>query len=258
MKATMQSTKSHQSTNNTVRLDSYLSSLGVAARRKIPYVLKSKTVLINDVRVDEPGIRLDPKKDTVSINGKKLYEPRLEYILLNKPFGIISSAQDEQRRRTVVDLVRTKSRLFPVGRLDKDTTGLIILTNDGNFTNLLTHPRYHIPKTYLLYIRGFVDSSVLMKFKKGVKLEEGMTAPCEATVQSSREQVTIVKVVLYQGWKRQIRRMCEALNLELVKLERIAIGSVRIGNLKEGEQRKLTPSEIASLTRSARSIKKFR
>lgn len=254
----MQSTKSHQDTNNTVRLDSYLSSLGIAARRKIEYILRSHTVLINEVRAKEPGIRIDPKKDEITINGKKIYEPRLEYILLNKPFGIISSARDEQGRKTVTDLVKSRSRLFPVGRLDKDTTGLIILTNDGEFTNLLTHPRYHIPKTYRLDIRGVVDSSIIAKFKKGVKLEEGLTSPCEASIQSSHERITVVKVVLYQGWKRQIRRMCEALNLELVKLERIAIGSVRIGNLKEGEFRKLTTAEISSLIRSAKSNKRFR
>lgn len=258
MMAMMQSIKSHQNTSNTVRLDSYLSSIGVAARRKIPYFLRSQSVLVNNTKASEPGIRIDPKKDEIIINGKKIYEPKLEYILLNKPLGIISSVRDEQRRRTVTDLVKSKSRLFPVGRLDKDTTGLIILTNDGEFTNLLTHPRYHIPKTYRLDIRGVVDSSSVAKFKKGVKLEEGVTAPCEATILSSHERITIVKVVLYQGWKRQIRRMCEALNLELVKLERIAIGSVRIGNLKEGEFRKLTQAEIGSLTKSAKSSKKFR
>lgn len=253
----MQSTKSHHNTTDTIRLDSYLSSLGVAARRKIEYVLKSKNVLVNEVRATEPGIRIDPKKDQITINGKKVYRPRLEYVLLNKPFGIISSARDEQRRKTVTDLIRSKSRLFPVGRLDKDTTGLIIVTNDGEFTNLLTHPRYHIPKTYRLYVQGIVDSSSVAKFKNGIKLDEGITSKCEATIISSHERMTVVKVVLYQGWKRQIRRMCEVLGWNLVKLERIAIGSVRIGNLKEGEFRNLTEQEIASLQKSARSSKRF-
>lgn len=238
--------------NETIRLDAYLSSQGIGARRKIPYILASQKIMLNDVRVIKPGIRIDPKKDTLTINGKKIYQPHLEYILLNKPLGIISSAKDELRRKTVTDLVRSRNRLFPIGRLDKDTTGLIILTNDGDFANLLTHPRYHVPKTYQLYIQGSVNSMVLKRFRSGVELEEGKTAPCEATILSSNEKVTMVRVVLYQGWKRQIRRMCEKLGLNLTSLERVAIGSVRVGNVQPGQFRLLTPKEIGSLTRSAK------
>lgn len=251
---------SHKMNNNTVRLDSYLSSIGVSARRKIPFVLRAKQIFVNGERVLEPGIRIDPKKDEVTINGKKVYEPRLEYYLLNKPIGIISTVSDDKRRKTVTDLIRTKLRLFPVGRLDKDTSGIIILTNDGDFTNILTHPRYHVPKTYHALIQGPVGSNTVQAFKSGVTLEEGRTAPCEVSIDSQNDKTTLLKIVLYQGWKRQIRRMCEALGLELMVLERIAIGSVKIGNLKMGEYRALTPREIGVLKRAGKkhgaSVKK--
>lgn len=235
----------------TVRMDKYLASLGMAARRNITDILRSKLITINGKKVLEPGIRFDPGKDRLLIDGEQITKPEYVYIMLHKPKNVISTASDEMGRKTVVSLVQSKKRLFPVGRLDQDTTGLLLLTNDGELANRLTHPRYHIPKRYELVIVGKVSLQKLQQFKKGVKLEDGMTAPAQAEILKQEEKKTILEVVLHQGKKRQIRRMCERLHLPLLELKRVAMGSIVLENLPVGKYRDLTQEELDLLKKEA-------
>jgi len=239
---------------NHTRIDKFLANSGISARRNISEVLKTHTVTINGKRVKEAGVRFDPNKDILLLDGKEIPAPSATYIIVNKPKGIISTASDEFGRKTVLSLVRSKQRLYPVGRLDQDTTGLILLTNDGNLANRLTHPRYHIPKVYELTIRGSVPDAKLAHFRRGVKLEDGMTAKAQAQVVQKAEKHTIVEVTLHEGKKRQIRRMCEVLRLPLVALRRIQIGSISLGDLQEGAQRNLTEEELESLKKAANLV----
>ncbi len=238
------------SDNNTIRLDKHLSSQGIASRRKISQFLKNNLVLINEVKTEKPGFRINPEKDKITINGKGIKAPVLEYWILNKPKGVISTAKDENQRDTVVSLVESDQRLFPVGRLDKNTTGLIILTNDGDLTNKITHPKYHLPKTYQAEISGKVPSQKLEMIKNGVPLEDGITAPAELKVLKLSPQKTVLEITIFEGKNRQIRRMCKALLLGLYSLRRISIGQLRPKNLKQGTARQLTEKELSLLKNS--------
>jgi 23S rRNA pseudouridine2605 synthase len=230
----------------TIRIDKFLANMGVTSRRNVPIFLQQNMVTVNGKKVLEHGERIDPKKD-VLINGAALSKPKTMYIALHKPLGIISTAKDELGRDTVVSMVDAKERLYPVGRLDKNTTGLLLLTNDGDLANKLSHPRYHTPKTYQLVISGKISANTLRRMRDGVMLEDGMTAPATIESVKTMNNETILHVVLFEGKKRQIRRMCEVLHLELVALKRIAIGNLLLGNLKEGSFRNLTSEEISEL-----------
>ena len=232
----------------TIRADKLLSSLGVASRRGIEAFLKHSSITANGVKITEHGQRI-PIKSVIKINGQELSKPKKVYFLINKPKGIVSTASDEFGRKNVVSLIKTKERIFPIGRLDRDTHGLLILTNDGELTNMLIHPRYHIPKTYLLKIKTPINPPQIEKFEKGVTLEDGVTSPAKIAVLQRRKDATILEVVLYEGKKRQIRRMCEALNLPLADLERIKFGNITLDGLKEGEYRAMTGIEVEKLRR---------
>lgn len=233
--------------NNSIRLDSHLARLGIASRRNIARVLQEKTVAINGKRVTEPGIRVDPKTDHISLNGKSITKPPLVYFLVYKPKGYISSAADENGRKQVTDLVTTPYRIYPVGRLDKESHGIMLLTNDGELSNLLTHPRYHIPKAYEVLIHGKVADHKLLKLRSGVKLADGMTLPAEIKVQNQTHSKTLLQIVLYEGKKRQIRRMCEALELPLMDLKRVKFGPLSLGKLQPGNYRAVAKVELQLL-----------
>jgi len=237
-------------TENTIRLDKYLSSQGIASRRNVSHFLKTNLVVVNDNKAEKSGLRIDPKKDKITINGESVKKPILEYWILNKPKGVISTAKDENERETVVSLVKSTQRLFPVGRLDKSTTGLIILTNDGDLTNKITHPRYHLAKTYQAEIAGKVPLQKLEMIKNGVPLEDGTTAPAKAKVLKENPQSTLLEITLFEGKNRQIRRMCQALLLSLYSLERISIGPIKLKNLKQGVCRQLTKKELFLLKKA--------
>lgn len=234
-----------------VRIDKYLSGLGVCSRREVEKLLKKEQLTVNGQRVFEPGVRIEPDSDEIKLNGKALRTPKLVYYLLNKPIGIISTTDDEFGRTGVTALVNTKERVYPVGRLDRDTSGLILLTNDGELTNILTHPRYHIPKTYRLKIKGTATDEQLTAFRNGVLLEDGLTAPAEVLKISATRDSIVLEVTLYEGRNRQIRRMCDALGLPLCSLERIRFGPLGIGTLKPGEYRELSQEEIQALRNAA-------
>ncbi len=239
---------------HTIRLNKYLANLGICARRDVKQLLKDKTVTVNGERAKEQGIRIDPEKDDIRIDGKKLEAPKLVYYLVNKPKGIVSTTSDEFGRANVTSLVPSGQRVYPVGRLDKDTTGLIILTNDGELTNLLTHPRYHVDKVYKLTIAGSLDRYQLRALRRGVLLDDGITYPAEVTVVSESGGRSIVEMKIHEGRNRQIRRMCETVGANLLELQRITFGPIPLSNLKEGKYRDITPKEIDMLRQSAKGV----
>lgn len=233
--------------NNTIRLDKHLANLGICSRRAVEDLLQEQNVTINGKRVDKPGVRLDPLKDIILINGEKPKRPALKYYLLNKPKGYISTTADEMSRKNVMSLIKTNERIYPVGRLDKDTTGLLILTNDGELTNLLTHPRFHIAKTYRLTIIGGISEEQLQRLRNGMLLEDGPTSPAEVKVVNKNAREIILDMTIHEGRNRQIRRMCAEVKLDLKELERIGIGTLRDPQLKIGKYRELSRSEIKTL-----------
>jgi 23S rRNA pseudouridine2605 synthase len=229
-----------------MRLAKYLAHAGVASRR-------AAEVLIGEGRVAVGGdIVRDPARDVdgsivVTFDGRPVALPgeRLVYAL-NKPRGVVSTAKDTHGRRTVVDLVPADRRLYPVGRLDADTTGLILLTDDGELAERLMHPRHEVPKTYRARVAdGPVDGGALHRLRTGLELDDGRTLP--ARVEQPRPGV--LEITLREGRKRQVRRMCEAVGHPVIKLQRVAFGPLRLGTLKPGEHRLLSDAEVAKLRR---------
>ena len=233
--------------NKTERLDKFLANNGFVSRRGVKLFLKENAVTINGTKANEAGLRINLSMDKIKINGKGIKENKFVYYLLNKPKGIISTSSDEFDRQNVTDLVPHNTRVYPVGRLDKDTHGLILLTNDGELTHKLTHPKYHVPKTYLLSIKGIISEGKIKKLKEGVHLSDGITAPAKIRIIKQNEINTILEMEIYEGRHRQIRRMCEAIYLNLYDLQRIKFGPISIGNLKESKYRILSESEINGL-----------
>ena len=232
--------------NTTIRADKLLSTIGLSSRRGIQVYLTQNSITADGKRITEHGERISSKAE-IKINGSILKRPKKVYFLLNKPKGIVSTSADEFGRKNVVSLIKSTERIYPVGRLDRDTHGLLILTNDGELTNNLIHPRYHIGKVYQLTIKGQVHPPQLEKLEKGVELEDGVTREARVSVIQRRKDATILELTIFEGKKRQIRRMCEALKLPLVDLERIRFGSIELGNLKSGEYRELTGREVENL-----------
>lgn len=233
--------------NKTIRLDKFLSNNGYDSRRNIRILLKNEEVTINGIRAGEPGLRVDLDKDDVKINGQKIKYTKFVYYILNKPKGIISTSSDEFGRENVTDLIRTPYRVYPVGRLDKDTHGLILLTNDGELTHKLTHPRFHVPKVYELKIGGTVTQSHIDRLSNGIRLSDGVTLPANVKILEQTERSTFMQIEIFEGRYRQIRRMCDALRLNLIDLKRIYFGPVKLGDLKEGKYRELTNAELQGL-----------
>ena len=231
---------------NTIRADKLLSSLGVDSRRNIEKILLKNNVLANGKKVFKPGDRILPTSDIV-INGRKLHKPTLVYLVINKPKGYISTLKDEYERRNVVSLVKSKERVFPIGRLDKETEGLLLLTNDGELTNRLIHPRFHVPKVYELTVRGTPTRDQILNLRNGVQLEDGKTLPVIVSVLFKDANKTTLSVTLHEGKKRQIRRMCETLRINLLSLKRNEFGPIKLGKLTLGESRSLTNAELKLL-----------
>ncbi len=234
---------------NSVRLNRYLANAGFDARRKIGNFLEQNNIQVNNIRITEPGVRINPETDVVLVNGK-IIKPQgnnFVYYLLNKPKGVISSVSDEHGRKTVIDLIPTKNRIYPVGRLDAETTGALLLTNDGELTNRLTHPKYHINKTYLCLVPGKVSLSQKLQLEKGVALKDGLTAPSQVELIDEKNNRTTFKITIHEGKNHQVRRMLSKVGLELIELKRVSIGALEIGNLAYGSYRTLTESEIKQL-----------
>jgi 23S rRNA pseudouridine2605 synthase len=233
--------------DKTIRLNKYLANLGIASRRDIKTFLKSQNVTVNGESIKEAGFRVDPQKDEIRINGKEIKQPELVYYLINQPKGVVSTTADEYGRKNVISLIPTEERIYPVGRLDKDTTGLLILTNDGELTNQLIHPRYHVDKIYRLQIAGMITKEQLRALRNGVLLDDGITYPASVVITKSNNANTFLEMTIHEGRNRQIRRMCETVGIKLLELQRVKFGSLSLGNLPIGKFRKLKKEEIASL-----------
>jgi len=227
-----------------LRLDSFLSKYGVCSRRKAKVLVENGNVWVNGAVVHSI-VKVDEDKDVVSIDAKPVKTKNLKYryIVLNKPVGILSSSKDDRGRKTVLDIVRVPERVYPIGRLDFNSSGLILLTNDGDFALKVTHPRYNIPKKYIVKTEEPLTIGKLDKMRKGVFIEEAKTLPCEIKKMDNKT----FEITLHQGLKRQIREMCRAVELTVSELERISIGNLNLGDLKVGEFRDLTEGEVEML-----------
>lgn len=231
-----------------VRLQKYLADAGVASRRKSEELIKKGLISVNGKIVSELGTKVNGNKDVVMFEGN-VVSPQIGmvYYILNKPTGYITSVTDDRNRKTIMDLLNVKERVFPVGRLDANSSGLLIVTNDGDLTYRLTHPKHHISKTYRVLVKGIPSERGLELLREGTKLEEYTTSPCNIKVIDKNEKATLVEVVLYEGKKRQIRKMFEHIGCPVIKLDRIKIGKISKGSLKIGLYRELTVEEIKYL-----------
>lgn len=229
-----------------MRLIQYLARAGVASRRKSEDIIRAGRVKVDGQPVDEPAFEV-PDGARVFLDGEPLRLEEFEYYALHKPLGVISTAEDTHGRQTVLDLVDSKARLYPVGRLDADTTGLILLTNDGDLANALTHPSHEVPKIYVATVAGETDEPTLAKLRSGVELEDGVTAPAEVKLLTTSSGHSVIELTIHEGRNRQVRRMCEAVGHPVKALQRIAIGPIRLEGLAEGQYRALTDDELSAL-----------
>lgn len=228
------------------RLQKYMASCGVASRRKCEELILSGKVTVNGVIINELGTKVVPGKDKVIYNGKEIKpEENKVYILLNKPEGYITSVKDEKDRKTVIDLVKVNERIYPIGRLDYDSSGLIILTNDGDIYNKIIHPRVELTKKYIAVVSGEFKKNELEKFRNGIDIGGYVTAKAYIKLLKFEDNKSTVEIGIHEGKNRQIRRMCSALNHDVLALKRVAIGDIKLGTLKRGEYRNLTKEELA-------------
>src|SRR3990172_1516584 len=226
-----------------LRINKYMALCGLASRRKSDEILLSGGVRING-RPAKPGDIVNTEKDTVTYKEMQFTpDNKLEYYAVNKPLGVISSAKDEFGRKNVVDMVKTDHRLFPIGRLERNSKGLIILTNDGDLALKLTHPRYHLPKVYEVTTEEPVSDEQLEKLSSGVSVYHEKTMPAE----TERLDYNFFKITIFQGLKRQIREMCKSIGLTVQTLNRTEIGPIKLGNLKTGSSRPLSKEEVTML-----------
>lgn len=232
------------------RLQKVIAYAGVASRRKAEQLIVEGKVKVNGQVVRELGTKVS-NSDTIEVEGVKLEKEDKVYFLLYKPRGYISAVTDDKGRKTVVDIFKKKvhERIFPVGRLDYDTTGLLLLTNDGEFSNLMTHPKFKIDKTYIARVKGVPDKKGLMKLQNGIKLEDGKTAPAKVmmTLADPIANKAICEITIHEGRNRQVRRMFEAIGTPVVKLKRERFAFLDLGNLSPGEFRPLTKHEVKRL-----------
>lgn len=235
-----------------IRINKYLALSGVASRRKCEDIILSGKVKVNGVVVKDLATYINCDKDLVTVNEKTIKKQEEKvYYLLNKPEGVISASNSKYKEKTVVDLIDDDNhRLFPVGRLDKDTTGVILITNDGDFAYKLTHPKFEKEKTYEALVKGKVEGKDIRKLEKGVVVDGKVTAGSKARlVKIVNSKNSIIEITLIEGRNRQVKKMCKCIGHEVLKLKRIKEGSIELGNLKEGEYRPLKKSEIRDLMR---------
>lgn len=233
-----------------MRLNKFLASAGVASRRKCDQLLQQGLISVNGQVVSELGTVINEKKDKVFYEGRQVLLPSsFVYIKLNKPKGYACTAKDEKGRKTIYDLLPREERLFSIGRLDYDTEGLIILTNDGDFANKVAHPRYSVDKEYHVTIEGQIKESELAVLRKGVVIEGQRMPSAKVEFLSNDGKNTKLSVVIDEGMNRQIRRMFEAIGKSIKLLKRVRIGNVRLGGVKRGDFRDLTTEELDSLVR---------
>ncbi|MBE6785076.1 MAG: rRNA pseudouridine synthase [Ruminococcaceae bacterium] len=235
-------------TDGKVRLQKFLAESGVASRRKSEELIEQGKVKVNG-NVASIGDKINPKRDTVTVSGKKIVKQKSHtYIMLHKPRGFITTMSDEMDRKCVAQLIKdVPGRVYPVGRLDRDSEGMLLFTNDGEFANAMTHPTRHVPKTYRVTVRPGITDDQITRLTTGIMIDERMTAPCEVRVVTKEEGRVVLEIILHEGRNRQIRKMCEEVGLEVARLKRTAIGSIKLGMLKQGDYRELNEDEVRKL-----------
>lgn len=225
-----------------MRLQKFLSAAGIASRRKSEELIKNGLVKVNGKIVTELGIKISPY-DSISYRGKQLKLQKHIYIMLNKPVGYVTTLHDEFNRPNILQLVKIPQRIFPIGRLDYNTSGLLLLTNDGELTYKLTHPKHNINKTYVAKIKGEIQKNECNQFENGLIIDERKTAPAQIKIISSNKFYSIVQIKIHEGRNRQIRKMCAAINHSVIELKRTHIGKLKL-DVNSGCYRILTKSEI--------------
>jgi len=233
-----------------IRLQKWLSMSGVASRRKAEEMIAEGRVYVNGVQVTELGAKANPQTDLVELDGKivEIVQEKI-YIMLHKPEGVVTTVTDPFGRTTVMDLVPDKMRLYPVGRLDFDTSGLLLMTNDGEWAQKLTHPKYEISKTYTAVVKGTPTAESLQKFRRGIVIDGKKTAPAQIKLIKNDKKSTNSKVLItiHEGRNHQVRKMCEAIGHKVITLKRVEVGGLELGTLPKGKWRPLTAKEVKNL-----------
>lgn len=248
--------------DRTERLQKVLASAGVASRRKAEEIILQGRVTVNRKVVTELGTKVDPERDEIRVDGQRIEtKSRYLYVMLNKPRGVLSVMEDERGRSALGELVSAPTRLYPVGRLDATSEGLILLTNDGELANLLTHPRYMHDKEYIALVNGHPTEKTLEAWQRGVLIDDKLTAPARVEVMRRERDSTLLRIEMREGRKRQIRRVAALLGHPVRELKRVRLGPLQLGTLESGQWRHLTAKEIGeleSIKRQAQSRKKRR
>ncbi|MEG0979897.1 MAG: pseudouridine synthase [Oscillospiraceae bacterium] len=244
-------------TDEKIRLQKYLAECGIASRRKSEELITEGKVKVNGVKA-QIGDKVNPKKDMVSVNGRKVIkEQKMHYIMLHKPRGFITTMSDEMDRKCVAELIKDiDARVYPIGRLDRESEGLLLFTNDGEFANAMTHPTKHVPKTYRVTVRPDITEEQITKLMTGMMIDGRKTMPAEVKVITKEPNRVVVEIIICEGRNRQIRKMCEELGLDVARLKRTAVGTIRLGMLPQGKWRDLTDEEVKTLMRAANMNKK--
>ncbi len=234
------------------RLQKFLAEAGVASRRKAEELIAAGRVKVNGVVIKEQGVKIDPRKDKVEFDGKALSQKaeKKVYLMLHKPEGYVTTSKEQFGRPAVLDLIHgVPERIFPVGRLDYDTSGLLLLTNDGDLTYRLTHPKHDVDKTYIAKLYGVPDDGDLQKFRRGVVIDGRKTSPAKIQIISREKDLRFctVEIQIHEGRNRQVRKMCDAIHHPVAQLKRIATGELKLGDLPKGKYRFLTEQEIKYL-----------
>lgn len=236
------------------RLQKVIANCGIASRRKAEQLILDGRVKVNDCIVYELGSKVD-EKDIIKVDDIVIGKTEKVYYLLNKPRGVISSSQDDKGRKTVVDLINTDVRIYPVGRLDYDTTGVLLLTNDGEFSNILMHPQYEIDKVYIAKIRGIIKGENINQLKKGVIIDERKVKATRVKLRKTdtKTNTSIVEIVIHEGHNHQVKKMFAAVGFDVLKLKRERVGIFDLTGLKSGEYRKLTIKEVQKVYSNKKS-----
>lgn len=231
-----------------IRINKYLAELGIGSRRAIDKMIEEGKIKVNG-ELAESGIKVN-EEDKIVVNGRAVNAPKAAkkvYFILNKPKRVLSTAKDERGRKTVVDMIDTKERIFPIGRLDYDTEGLILLTNDGEVFNKVIHPRTEVYKTYLVEAKGNINMTTLNRLKRGIMLDDKMTLPAKAKILLADNYHTVLHFAIKEGRNRQVRRMFESVGHNVINLKRIMLGELTLDGLDVGEYRELTKKEVRYL-----------
>ena len=231
------------------RLQKVIAQAGVASRRKAEELIAEGKVKVNGKVVTELGTKVSDK-DQIEVENNIIEKEIKEYYLLNKPRGVVTTTQDDKNRKTVVDLIPTNARIYPVGRLDYDTTGALLLTNDGDFANILMHPKHEVTKVYIAKIKGLIKGEQINKLKDGVEIEPGVVVKGERVKlkkTDSKSNTSMVQITITEGKNHQVKKMFEAVGFEVVKLKREKIAFFDLKDLQSGEYRKLTPKEVSKV-----------